>query len=498
MPPTPLPRSTPEAQGVPSRAIREFLSAVAADGQELHSIMLLRHGHVIAEGWWTPFAPTLPHELFSVSKSFTATAVGIAINEGLLGLDDRVVDLLPDDAPGEVSESLQAMRVRHLLAMNTGHAEDTLVALHSPERNWARAILRRPVENPPGGAFVYNTGATYLLSAIMQRLTGQRLLDYLTPRLFQPLGIEGATWERCPRGIDVGGWGLAITTEDLAKFGQLYLQRGQWNGVQLVPAVWADAVHERHVSNGDPHEDDDWTQGYGYQFWLCRHGAYRADGAFGQLAIVMPEQDAVLALTSALNDTAAVVTAAWDQLLEGLSTPAPLPEDPAGRAELSAALAGLAIAQPAGSAVSPMAASVSGRDYDLAPNIAHLEGVRVVFAADRAELTLRDEAGEHRIDCGLGAWITGTAAVPEAGSFRRTRRAAVAASGAWADESTFVARLQVYETPIALLVELAFSADEVTVRLSQNVSFGPTELARSVGVARDPHHPAATEARRAE
>ncbi len=495
---SPLPRSTPEAQGVPSRAVREFLSAVADGGQELHSIMLLRHGHVIAEGWWTPFAATLRHEVFSVSKSFTATAVGIAIHEGLLGLDDRVVDLLPDDVPAEVGENLQAMRVRHLLAMNAGHADDTLGALYSPERNWARAILRRPVENPPGGAFVYNTGATYLLSAILQRLTGQRLLDYLTPRLLQPLGIEDASWEACPRGFDVGGWGLAITTEDLAKFGQLYLQRGRWGGAQLVPAEWVDAVHERQVSNGDPGEADDWTQGYGYQFWLCQHGAYRADGAFGQLAIVMPEQDAVLALTSALSDTAAVVTAAWDHLLAGLSTTGPLPEDPAGHAELGAALAALAIAHPAGSVVSPMAASVSGRDYDLAPNVAHLEGVRVVFAADHAELTLRDEAGEHRIDCGRGAWITGTARIPEAGSFRRTRRAAVAASGAWADESTFVARLQVYETPIALLVELTFDGDEVTVRLAQNVSFGPTELARSVGVARDSRHLAATEARRAE
>lgn len=494
----PLPRSSPEAQGVPSRAIRGVLAALAAGGQELHSLMLLRHGHVIAEGWWAPFSPALRHELFSVSKSFTATGVGIAIHEGLLGLDDRVVDLLPDDAPAEMSDNLAALRVRHLLAMNTGHAEDTLGALHSPERNWARAVLRRPVANAPGGAFLYNTGATYLLSAILQRLTGQRLLDYLTPRLLEPLGIEGATWERCPRGIDVGGWGLAITTEDLAKFGQLFLQRGRWNGVQLVPASWVDAVHERQVSNGDPNEADDWTQGYGYQFWLCQHGAYRADGAFGQLAIIMPEQDAVLALTGALSDTAAVVSAVWDHLLAGLSTSGPLPEDPAGRAELGAVLAGLAIAHPAGAAVSPTAASVSGRDYDLAPNIAHLEGIRVEFAPDHAELTLRDETGEHRIDCGLGAWVAGTAAVPEAGSFRRTRRAAVAASGAWADESTFVARLQVYETPIALLVELAFSGDQVTVRLSQNVSFGPTELARSVGVARDSREPAATQVRRAK
>jgi len=491
---TPLPRSTPESQGVPSRAIGDFLAAIDAGGQELHSLMLLRHGNVVAEGWWSPFGPGLAHELFSVSKSVTATAVGIAIHEGLLGIDDRVVDLLPDEAPDEVGENLAAMRLRHLLSMSTGHAQDTLGALTSPEKNWARAILARPVENRPGGAFVYNTGATYLLSAILQRLTGQRMLDYLTPRLFEPLGINGARWESCPRGIDTGGWGLSITTEDLAKFGQFCLQRGRWNGEQLVPAEWMDAQASLQVRNGDPAEPDDWTQGYGYQFWLCRHGAYRADGAFGQLAIVMPEQDAVLALTSALTDTAAVVAAVWEHLLGALEAPGPLPEDPAAARELTAALSGLAIAHPGGSATSELAASVSGRDYDFARNVAHLAGVRVVFAAGRTELTLRDEAGEHRIDCGVGEWLTGTAPVPEAGTFRRTRQAAVAGTGAWSNETTWAARLQFYETPIALLVELDFSADEVALRLSQNVSFGPTELVRTVGVARDTRPAPATTA----
>ena len=291
----PLPRSTPEAQSIDSTALLNFVNAVDADIHDMHSFMLMRHGQVVAEGWWEPYGPTLPHMLFSLSKSFTSTAIGMAVAEGLLSVDDTVISLLQDDVPGggshEISVNLASMRVRHLLSMSTGHAQDTMGATRN-DKNWARAILALPVEHEPGTHFVYNTGATYLLSAILQKLTGQRLLDYLTPRLFEPLEIEGATWQQCPRGIDTGGFGLKIKTEDIANFGQLYLQKGEWNGQQLVPVSWVDEATSKHISNSAQTNGTDWTQGYGYQFWRCQHGAYRGDGAFGQYCVVMPEQDA--------------------------------------------------------------------------------------------------------------------------------------------------------------------------------------------------------------
>jgi len=227
----PLPRSLPEEQGLSSAAVSGFLEAVHRKELELHSFMMLRHGHVVAEGWWSPYQAHLPHMLFSLSKSFTSTAIGLAVSEHLLTLDDTVVSFFPDDLPELISPQLAAMSVRHLLMMGTGHTEDTMPLLKkSVDGNWARAFLAAPVNMEPGTHFLYNTGATYMLSAILQKVTGDTLLEFLEPRLLHPLGISGAVWESCPRGINVGGYGLKLTTEDIARFGQLYLQEGLWNG----------------------------------------------------------------------------------------------------------------------------------------------------------------------------------------------------------------------------------------------------------------------------
>jgi CubicO group peptidase (beta-lactamase class C family) len=203
-----LPHSTPEAQGIASTAILAFLDAAARDNVGLHSLMLVRHGHVVAAGWWAPYAAALPHVLFSLSKSFTSTAVGLAVSEGRLSVDDPVLRFFPEDVPPVVSEHLAAMRVRHLLSMSTGHDIDaTQATTAAPDGNWVKAFLAQPVVHAPGTHFVYNSAATYMLSAIVQRLTGETVLAYLGSRLLAPLGIEGATWQSCPRGINVGGWG---------------------------------------------------------------------------------------------------------------------------------------------------------------------------------------------------------------------------------------------------------------------------------------------------
>ena len=226
--------------------------------------MLLRHGRVAAEAWWKPYEPALPHQLFSLSKSFTSTAIGFAVTEGGSRWTTPCCRFFPEAAPKRPSANLQAMRVRHLLTMTTGHAKDTLERIQRPgTRDWAKAILSLPVEAEPGTLFIYNSGASYLLSAIVQKATGQRLLDYLTPRLFAPLGIEGATWERCPRGVDTGGWGLSLRTEDIAKFGQLLLAKGRWEGRQLIAESWVEEATKAQVGNDRPNEPPDWRRGTG-------------------------------------------------------------------------------------------------------------------------------------------------------------------------------------------------------------------------------------------
>lgn len=334
----PLPRSTPEAQGVSTADIRAFIEAADQYVDTMHSFMLVRHGRVVAECWWKPEAADKPHVLHSLSKSFTSTAVGLAVDEGKLSVDDPVLKFFPEDAPDQPSDKLKAMRVRDLLTMSTGHETE---AKFTADDAWVRTFLAQPVPFKPGTHFLYNTPATHLCSAILRKVTGETVLDYLRPRLFEPLGIENPEWGASPQGNTFGGWGLKICTEDIAKFGQLYLQKGEWNGKQLVPAAWVAQATSKQVSNGsDPTKD--WDQGYGFQFWRCRHGAFRGDGAHGQFCLVMPEQDAVVAITANTKDMQGELNVVWDKLLPAFHD-APLPENADETAKLAQTCARLAV-----------------------------------------------------------------------------------------------------------------------------------------------------------
>ncbi|MFI2365537.1 serine hydrolase domain-containing protein [Promicromonospora sp. NPDC019610] len=471
-----LPRSTPEAVGLDPAALRRLVDGLDAL-EDVHSVLVLRHGSVVGEAWWHPHTADRPHVMFSVSKSFTSTAVGIAVHEGLLTLDDRVVDLLPDDAPAEPGEHLRALRVRDLLTMTTGHSASTMEGIDRtislPGAGWARAILAQPVEHEPGTHFVYNTGATYLLSAILHRLTGERLLDYLTPRLLEPLGITHATWEQDPDGIDVGGFGLSVTTEEMAAFGQLYLQGGVWQGRQLVPAEWVAAATAAQVPNG-PHDWPEWNQGYGYQFWQCRHGAYRADGAFGQYIVVWPEKDLVLTMTSGLSDLQSVLDVVWDTLLPDAAWVTPAPAAPGAEAVPFEP----ALPTPAGAAASPLEGVLRGVTYALEPNPQDVSAVAVGRDADgRTEVTFTIGGLDHAVSFGHGEWVSGTWSL-------RGAPADVATAAAWADGSTLRGRVVFLGTPFEWRLELRFSGDDVAVTIDQNVAFGERGLLAVKGTGR--------------
>jgi CubicO group peptidase (beta-lactamase class C family) len=330
---TKLPRRTPESQGVSSEAIAKFVAAADQKVSTMHSFMLVRHGHVVAECWWEPEAAEKRHVLWSLSKSFTSTAVGMAVSEGRLSLDDRVIKFFPHDAPASPSENLAAMRVRDLLTMTTGHDTEPPVRQGAA---WTKIFLNHPVPHRPGTHFLYNTAGTYMLSAIVQQVTGETVLEYLRPRLFDPLGIENPEWGTSPQGISLGGYGLSIRTEDIAKFGQFYLQQGLWNGVQLVPSDWVALATSKQVENvSDPstQPNSDWQQGYGFQFWRCRHNAYRGDGKDGQFCIVVPELDAVVAITANTGDMQGELNVVWDYLLDAFHDQ-PLPENETAQAKL--------------------------------------------------------------------------------------------------------------------------------------------------------------------
>src|SRR5690606_20224063 len=195
-----------------------------------------------------------------------------------------------------------------LLTMTVGQQPDPTVPVVSSGDDWVKTFLATPIVNEPGSTFLYNSAATYVLSAIVTRVTGETMIDYLRPRLFEPLGISGIDWETDPKGNNTGGWGLRLHTEDMAKFGQLFLQDGMWNGRRLLPAGWVADASTAHIQQepqrpAEQRAVSDWHQGYCYQMWRCRHNAYRGDGAFGQYIVVMPDQDAVLAITSQTDNT---------------------------------------------------------------------------------------------------------------------------------------------------------------------------------------------------
>lgn len=341
---TPLPRSSPEAQGISSRVLCDFVEAVDQINT-LHSFMIVRHGKVIGAGWWKPEAPDKPHVLMSLSKSFNATAIGLAIEEGKLHLDDPVLKFFPTEAPADPSENLRAMTIRDLLTMTCGHGTEPKAVGGAPS---VKQFLAHPVPHKPGTHFQYNTMGSYTLSAILTKATGSTTLEYLTPRLFEPLGIEHPEWATSPEGYSLGGYGLKLCTEDIAKFGQLYLQKGKWQGKQLIPEKWVEQATRKQVPNDQESHTKmgiDWRQGYGFQFWRCTHNAFRGDGAGGQLCVVIPDKDAVIAITADTGAFQREMNAIWDHLYPAFQAEA-LPANPAEQEKLGQLVANL-VAHPA-------------------------------------------------------------------------------------------------------------------------------------------------------
>jgi CubicO group peptidase (beta-lactamase class C family) len=476
-----LPRSTPEAEGVSSAAILRFLEAAAQPPHEMHSFMLVRHGRVVAEGWWSPYAPEFNHTLYSMSKSFTSTAVGLAVSEGRLTVNDKVVSFFPDDLPGTVSDNLAALRVKDLLTMSVGNEKEPTLDMVK-EENWVRTFLAAPITHPPGTTFMYNSGATYMCSAIVQSVTGQKLIDFLQPRLFQPLGIGGMTWETCPRGINIGGWGLSVPTEALAKFGQLYRQMGVWHGRPLLPAAWVEEATTFKIQQpapakpARPNAENDWLQGYGYQFWRSTHHAYRGDGAFGQYTIVMPDQDAVLAITSESGNMQGQLDLVWEHLLPAMKG-TPLPADSRAHARLQQTLSALALTPPKGQAAPSSIGRISGKTFRLDENELGLEAAVFKFETDACGFTVNTRQGEHPVVCGNANWRRGETALPgtpprliSGGAPPPGTKSKVAASGAWKHANTFEMVWRYYETPHHDTVTCRFDGDTVRIGFLSSIA----------------------------
>ena len=397
--------STPEAEGVSSEGIAEFLDAVKMGDNELHSFVIIRHGKIISEAWWSPYGKDHRHVMFSVSKSFTSIGVGIAISENKLKLTDKVYTFFPESLPDTLSPNMKEMTVEHLLTMSTGMNTDPLYKARTA-KNWPALFLSSPVENKPGLVFKYNNMATFMLSAIVQKATGQKLVDYLKPRLFDPLGITHYKWDDTPEGYTLGAIGLKITSHDMARFGQLMLQKGNWQGKQLVPSSWVEAASSFQIQgnapeNPTPREFNDWEQGYGYQFWRGRENSYRADGLGGQFIIVLPEKDAVVVLTAAASNTQTELDLVWKHLVPAMHDKA-LPENKQAQANLKNLIEDLSAPGPV--RMPPdLAKKISGKTIEVSKNEADISGLSIyIDGADNLRLKILngDEVSEIKADYG--------------------------------------------------------------------------------------------------
>ncbi|MFC6155883.1 serine hydrolase domain-containing protein [Kribbella jiaozuonensis] len=314
-----LPRSTPAAAGMSSSSILALLDELEARSIECHSIMVVRRGHVVAEGWWTPYSAERPHLLYSLTKSFTSIAVGLVIADGLLSLDDRVIDVLPDHVPDDISEQGRRITVHHLLSMTAGHGKDSLEEAWELEPNdLVKGFLRAPFVAVEGTQHDYDNATTFILARMIERVTGCGLPEFLDERLFKPMGIDHAEWDRVASGAAFGFHGLHLTTEAIAAFGELLLRGGRWGDQQLVPSEWVGLATKRHIDtlplpNWLPNPD--FESGYGYQFWISRHG-YHGHGSFGQYCVVVPSHDLVIALTASVGPTDVRPGLFWNHLLD--------------------------------------------------------------------------------------------------------------------------------------------------------------------------------------
>lgn len=479
---------TPESVGIPSKALQQYVEQSQKDELNLHSIIILRHGKVAMECYFAPYAQDREHVLFSLSKSFTSTAAGFAVQEGLLSIDDKIIDFFPEKLPCKPCDYMREVTVGNLLSMASGHSVEPNAM---KGEDWVYNFLTSYIDKEPGSLFTYNTAGTYMVSAIVQKVTGQTVFEYLKPRLFEPLGFSDKIWwEESPQGVSCGGYGFNVTTRDLARFGQFYLQRGNWEGKQLLNADWVDLATKKHIDNsGNP----DWQCGYGFQFWRCQpEGVYRGDGAFGQYCVVMPKQDAVFVATAGTMDIQKTLQNLWDIVLPTMTDT--LPENKEDADALAAYCSTLEMPADYNCETSPIAKEVSGITYDLSSNPMLFDEFSAQFGEDTDVLSFGSGYGDFTCTVKHGAFTDNKLPTYEITDAMRAETNFYhidnsyrdrTAKGGWLDENTY--RVYLYGTYYTTLdvftIHFDTKRNACSVKMDRRSDFSPY-IRTALGIAR--------------
>ncbi|MBR5332379.1 MAG: serine hydrolase [Muribaculaceae bacterium] len=389
-----LPRTTPTSAGIePKQFELLYDSLLSSDITEIHHLMVVVDGKVAGEIHPAPFKASDRHTLYSVSKTFTAVAVGLAVDDGLLSVDDELVKFFP-----QYAQYIGGIKVKDVLTMRSGFK--TNGGMRNSQTDWVDYYLSRPLVATPGTKYSYDSIETYLLSAIVQQVTGKDVLTLLNERVFFPMGIDDVEWERCPKGIVTAGWGIYMTAEAQAMFGQLLLQKGNWKGQQLVSQEWVEEMMTVRVVRKASND-------YGYQIWLCEYpGAWRADGAYGQYIIIVPQKNMVVVLNQCSKSKGwpersniwhTVVKNAHGCAIEG---------EPDELENLAKFEANASLPLLKGDATNALAKKYNGKEYKLPKNKLGWKSIKFNFEPNKFTLNVVDAEGKKSaIAMGYNEWL---------------------------------------------------------------------------------------------
>ena len=468
-----LTRADPSTDGVDADAVVAFLNDVEAAGLDLHAFMLHRNGRVVAEGWRWPYRPDRPRNLHSVVKSFTACAIGLALEEGLFRLDDKVVSFFPEIIVDPDQHWLTAMTLEDLLTMRVGHEGETSGAeWRSLTTSWIAEFFKIRIVHEPGTAFMYTSAASYMLSAILSRAAGVTLHEYLKPRIFEPMGIVGESWDIGPDGINPGGNGLIARTADLLKLGVLHAQNGVWKGKRLLPESWVAAATSPH---GEPVK-------YGYHWWTRPDGTYSAIGKFVQMTTVFPLHGATLAVTGAIKGSAKLFphidrhfpAAFRDHIENGADADARLKARLADWQSPDAPAAWKEPFQRAGAATEGERATGLTERFVMHPNRQGVSELQFEFTGETCVFRLADAQGEHMIAAGLGRWLEGRTDMPGSDLHHGYDfdNSPVVARACWLDNMRLQMTWIFPETAFRDTVICEFSGKTITFKREVNINGG--------------------------
>jgi CubicO group peptidase (beta-lactamase class C family) len=474
-----FPLASPESVGVSSKHILNFIDKAEEYGIMLHSVLMMGRGKLIAEGYYAPFTSDWMHRMYSVSKTFVSTAIGLLADEGRISLDDKICDYFKDKLPENPHPYILDMAIRDLLIMATTHAGST----YKPEdKDWVWTFFNTEPTRPPGTVFRYDTSGSYVLNVLVERLTGKPFLEYLKDKMLRDLGFSEEAWcIKAPEGYSWGGSGVICTTRDLARLALVYMNKGNIGGRQYLSEEFIKAATSRQIDNAATgYRDYKNGNGYGYQIWMLKDGGFGFCGLGVQLAVCIPKEDFIFVCTGDNQGTVQVyggiLDILWKEILEKLQ-PGSLPEDEEAARKLEERLSSLEVVNPLiGKSTSPLQEKVNKCRYALGPNPMGIQEIGVEFEGNEGRLIMKKNGEEKVISFGMDKYVLGR--FPETHYFGDTigtpkgEMYKCMATARWTQEDKLVIRCYVIDDYFGnMTATLGFKGDELGVYMSKHAEW---------------------------